>query len=253
MLQNVLTLGDKIDIIRLDRNGKPAENAKVYVSQLIDFIDTDVIYIASPIMNSALIILNTGESYSLCFYTNKGLYQCSCIALSNYKENNTVIAVVRITSNLEKVQRRQYYRLECIIDIMYHVITVEEEALERKIKLNEFENKERRADYINKLAELKEVWLPASVIDISGGGTRFNSTMMLKQGDKLQIKLDLTIGAAQKSMVIGAEVVHTGKNLIRVGLFEHRVEFVVIDKRDREDLIKFIFEQERRRRKYDPS
>lgn len=253
MLQDVLTLGDKIDIRRLDRNGKPADNARTYVSQLVDFIDKDVIYIASPIMNSALIILNTGESYNLCFYTGRGLYQCSCVVLSNYKENNTVIAVVRITSNLEKVQRRQYYRLECIIDIEYHVITGEEETLERKIRLNEFESSAKRTEYMNKLSEIKEVWLPASMIDISGGGTRFNSNTILNQDDKILIRLDLTIGAALKRMVLEAEVISSGKIINRVGVYEHRAEFKDINKKDREDLIKYIFEQERRRRKYDPS
>ncbi|HCM12943.1 MAG TPA: flagellar brake protein, partial [Lachnospiraceae bacterium] len=33
------------------------------------------------------------------------------------------------------------------------------------------------------------------------------------------------------------------------GVYEYRVEFKNIRKRDREDLIKYIFEQERRRRK----
>jgi Predicted glycosyltransferase len=249
MLQEVLTLGDKIDIRRLDRNGQPAYNARTYVSQLVDFMEKDVIHIATPIMNSALIVLNIGESYNLCFYTVKGLFQCSCVILQNYKDNNTVIAVVRITSNLEKLQRRQYYRLECILDLMYHIVTKEEETLLRLIHANEFHNNEERSECMKLLEKLEDNWLTATVIDISGGGVRFNSSSLLNQGDRLKIKMDLFLSNLIRKIELNANVVSSGKIMNRSDLFENRVEFKDISKKDREDLIKFVFEQERKRRK----
>ncbi|MDD3172576.1 MAG: PilZ domain-containing protein [Herbinix sp.] len=251
MLRDVLTLGDKIDIKRLDRNGEPAQNARTYVSQLVDFVDYDVIHIATPIMNSALIILNIGENYKLCFYTSKGLYRCNCVVLNNYKENNTVIAAVRITSNLEKYQRRQYYRLECILDIDYHVITKEEEKLNRKLKAEDFQNNEERNECRKRLAQLENEWLSGTIIDISGGGARFNSEVQHNKEDKIQIKLDLSVGNGKCQMIIGTEVVSSGRVINKISVYEHRVEFKEISKKDREELIKYIFEQERRRRKYD--
>ncbi len=249
MLQEVLTLGDKIDIRRLDRNGQPAHNARTYVSQLIDLIDKDVVHIATPIMNSALIVLNIGESYNLCFYTVKGLYQCSCLVLSNHKDNNTVIAAVRITSNLEKLQRRQYYRLECVLDIKYHVITNEEEMLIKMIHADEFQNDRKREECLKLLEKSENIWLSATVIDISGGGIRFNSSSLLNQGDKLKIKVELLLANALKKIELDAIIVSSGRIINRSDMYEHRAEFKDISKRDREDLIKFIFEQERKRRK----
>ncbi len=290
MLSDVLTIGDKIDIRRLDRNGQPASNAKTYVSQFIDMIEFDTIDIATPIMNSALIVLNNSENYSLCFYTTKGLYQCSCTVLNSRKENNTVLTTVRITSNLEKVQRRQYYRLDCIIEIDYRVITDEEVLIEKKLKddiskskneevliekklkddINKSKNEEvliekKLKDNINKgmnedntedrkkLAQLEAAWLPASIIDISGGGARFNANEKLIEGDRIQIRLNLSTGRTLNSMVLGADVISVNRIMNRYGVFETRVEFSDINKRDRENLIKYIFEQERRRRKYNPN
>jgi c-di-GMP-binding flagellar brake protein YcgR len=249
MLREVLTLGDKIDIKHLDKSGKPAHNARTHVSQLIDFADFDVLHIATPISNSTPVILNVGEYYNLCFYTKKGLYQCNGVILSNHRENNIIVAVVRITTNLEKYQRRQYYRLECIIDTQYRVITREEEILEKKLKTEDFRSNEERSECRKRLNQLAREWIPASITDISGGGTRFNSEVSHNQGDKLQIKLELLIGNELRIMTLGADVISSGRIFNRTGVYEHRVEFNDIIKKDREELIKYIFEQERQRRR----
>lgn len=248
MLQEVLSLGDKIDIKHLDKFGRPAHNARTYASQLIDFVDSDVIHISTPISNSTPVILNVGEYYSLCFFSGKGMYQCNCVVLKNYRENNIIISVVRITTNLEKFQRRQYYRLECILDMEYHVVTKEEEILDKKLLNEDFKDNKERAECRKKLIQLQSEWIPASIIDLSGGGTRFNSEAALNQGDRVKIKMDIVFGAQLKNMILGANVISSGKIMNKTGVYEHRVEFNDITKKDREDLIKYVFEQERRRR-----
>jgi c-di-GMP-binding flagellar brake protein YcgR len=248
MLSDVLRLGDKIDVTHLDKVGRPAYNSRTYVSQLIDFADSDVIQIATPIVSSTPIILNVGENYKLCFYSVKGLFQCNCIILKNQRDNNIIIAVVRITTNLEKYQRRQYFRLECIYDIEYRVITREEEILERRLNSNDFTDQEEIKQCKRRLIVLKDIWFPGTIKDISGGGIRFTSAAVLEKEYKLLIKLDLAIGASIKNLLLGAEVISADRVVNRVGLYEYRVEFSDITKRDREDLIKYIFEQERKRR-----
>lgn len=251
MFREILTLGDKIDIKRLDRNGQPINDLKTYVSQLMDFEDSDIIHIATPIINSTLAILNVGESYSLCFYTAKGLYQCNCVILKNFKENLTVIAVARITTDLERFQRRQFYRLECIIDILYRVITKEEEILDRKLKMEDFRNNEERNICRKRILQLGSEWTPASITDLSGGGARFTTSVMLNQGDRVKIQMDISFGAVIRNLVLEAGVISSHRIENRSGAYENRAEFTDINKKDREDLIKYIFEQERQCRKKD--
>jgi c-di-GMP-binding flagellar brake protein YcgR len=251
MLRDILALGDKIDIKPLDRTGKPVINARTFVSQLIDFADTDIINIAAPIVHSRAVILGVGENFNLCFYSGKGLYMCNCVVLSNHKENNTIVSVVRITSNLEKFQRRQYYRLECIHEIDYRVITTEEQILDRKLHLEDFRNQEERSQCRKRLAQFENEWIQGSIIDISGGGARFTSAVEHSQGDSIRIKLDLTINNNLRKMVLGAIIISSRRVANRNDVYEHRVEFNDIMQRDREDLIKYIFEQERKRRRSD--
>jgi c-di-GMP-binding flagellar brake protein YcgR len=251
MLQNILSIGDKLEIRQMDQSGRLMINVKTYVSQLVDIIDQDVINIAAPIGNNRVIILLAGENYNLWFYSNKGLYQCKCEVINNFKEGSMVISQVRVISELQKFQRRQYYRLECIYDIEYRVITKEMEIIERKVSTDDFSSPEERTEFRKRLNQLNNEWVKATFNDLSGGGARFTSRLSHEQGDKLRIKFDFNLGKDMKKLVIGAEVVASTKVLNRSDIYEHRVEFKEIGKNDREDLIKFIFEQERRRRKND--
>lgn len=251
MLRELLTIGDKIDIRPLDKNGKPVHNARTYASQLIDFADFDVIYIAAPIVFGKAILLTVGAYFNLCFYTNKGLYQCNCVILSSHKENNLIITVVRIVSNLEKFQRRQYYRLECIHETDYRVITIEEEILGRKLRLDDFITEDEKEECRRKLDRFELEWRSGAITDISGGGARFNSDLQLKPGDKIRMRFDILIGKKIKNMLLGADVIASGRIANKNDAFEHRVVFNDIIQKDREDLIKYIFEQERKRRRND--
>jgi c-di-GMP-binding flagellar brake protein YcgR len=216
---------------------------------LVDFVDINVINIATPIGNNKILILDVGESYNLCFYTNKGLYQCNCTVMNNYRESNMIISMVRLISDLEKFQRRQYYRLECIHEIEYRVISKEEELLENKLRLDDFANTQERSECRKKMLQMNKEWNKASFTDLSGGGARFNSNVQHQPSDKVRIKFDFILGKELKKLVIGAEIISSAKLLNRAGVYEHRVEFKEIGKNDREDLIKYIFEQERRRRR----
>lgn len=251
MLREVLSIGDKIDIKPLNKSGKPVLGARTFVSQLVDFVDSSVINIAAPIVFGRTIPLPVGDNYNLCFYTDKGLYQCNSMVISNHRDNKTIITVVRITSNLEKFQRRQYFRLECIHDIDYRPISIEEQILERKISSEEYENPEDLSEAKKKLAQLDRQWISASVTDLSGGGAKFTSDVLHNSGDKVRIKLDFLAGKEIKKLVLTANIISSSRIPVRIGSYEHRVEFIDIMQKDREALIKYIFEQERKRRRND--
>ena len=248
MLREVLSLGDKIDIRLLDHMSKP-HMGRTLVSQLIDFIDLDVIHIAAPIVYGRTILLQVGDSYNLCFYTEKGLYHCNCTVLNNHKDNKTVITTVRIVTNLEKFQRRQYYRMECIHDIEYRIITTEEKILLQRLSSGEKISEEERNEISTRLKQLESKWISGMITNISGGGAKFNSDHQHNQGDKLLINLSFMPIGDTRGMLLKARMISTGKILTRVGAFEHGIEFIDIDQKDRETLIKFIFEQERIRRR----
>lgn len=251
MLQDIVNIGDKIEIRQLDQRGELMKSSKTFVSQMVDFGEDDKIIIATPIKNSMIVILEKWGNYRLYFYTSKGLYQCNCTMLQTYREGRNVLSLVKIISKPVKIQRRQYYRLEYIHEIEYRLITAEEKELEEKLKKGKITDPDEKAAIIKRLNELDKVWFKAVITDLSGGGCRFNTEQMLEAGDRIKIKLDFVMRNELKKLDLMADIITSQKIMERSGFFENRAEFYNILPKDREDLIKYIFEQERRLRKND--
>lgn len=251
MLQDIVNIGDKIELRQLDTQREIIKASKTYVSQMIDFVEDDVISIATPIKNGVVVVLERQMNYRLYFYTIKGLFQCDCIMLQTYRENKTVLSLVKVLSEPEKIQRRQYYRLECIHEIEYRLITEEEIQLQERLIDGKYIHPDEKAEIRRKLAIMNKTWNQAVITDLSGGGCRFNSEEQLQSGDRVRIRLDFIIKNELKKIDILADIISSQKKLDRVGIYENRVEFYNISQSEREYLIKYIFEQERKIRRND--
>lgn len=246
----IVSIGDKLELkrLRILDNDNDNDN-KIYKSKLLDFISEDKASIAMPIERGRVIPLEVGDKYSIRFYTNKGLFQCKAIITNRYRNDNLYVLEVQFLSALEKYQRRQYYRIECIIDIDYRVLTENEVSIMRRIRADEFVNEEEKQKYILELEEHKKEWLPGNILDLSGGGARFTSNCVHEIGQMLQISMSLSDGRWIKNYLLNAVIISSYKMVNRQGFYEHRIQFKDIKKDDREALIRFIFEEERRQRK----
>ncbi|MDF2589402.1 MAG: hypothetical protein K0S41_3243 [Anaerocolumna sp.] len=248
MISSIVSIGDKLELKRLKTLDNDNED-KIYKSKLLDFISDDKASIAMPIEKGRVIPLEVGDKYNIRFYTNKGLYQCRAVITERYRNDNIFVLVVQFLSALEKYQRRQYYRIECILDINYHIITDVELSLMKKIRADEFVNEEEKQKYILTLDEYQKDWLSGSVLDISGGGARFTSNCLHENGQMIQMSMRLGVDKWMKNYLLNAVIISSNKMMNRQGYYEHRVQFRDIKKDEREAVIRFIFEEERRQRR----
>ena len=175
------------------------------------------------------------------------MFQCQCEIIERYKEGNIYILIVQFTSALEKCQRRQFYRLESIIDTRYRVFSDEEEKLLIKLKNNEFISEAARNACEKALEKVQENWQNATITNISGGGVRFNSMQEVPKEGKIYMNIPIQLNGEELMMELKARIVGTAPVFNRTGLYETRVEFVEIPLDDREDIVKYVFEQERRK------
>ena len=259
MLHTSVSIGDKIEVRQLNSKGIPIKNIEPYSSQLLDFFcnqSETIISIGMPLRGGQTFMLKPGIHYNLLFFTDKGLYQCNCKMLRSYKEKNTLIAAVLVTTELEKVQRRQYYRLEILHEIEFCFISQEEiniidKIIEDKDKdnLKEESDSSEKADVINTLIQWSKDWKKAHVVDISGGGVRFNSDFLLEPQDQILIRIDFTLKDEEKNLLIGANVIQSSRIESHFKKYVTRAQFTRIKESDRDDLIKYIFEKERKMRK----
>jgi c-di-GMP-binding flagellar brake protein YcgR len=249
MVSDVVSIGDKLELKSLSFSTKKIENEKIYKSQVLDFIDDDTASILMPIEGGRVIPLTVGEKYSLCFFTKKGLYQCKSIITDRARINNVYVLTVQFTSELEKFQRRQFYRLEYLLEIKYCLVSDMEISIINKLQNENFKDEEEKQNYLNTLETFRKEWLSGTILDISGGGARFVSGHNHEYGNMLQISLEFDNELGEKTFYIQALIISSTKMINRQGFYEHRVQFIDILKEEREAIIKFIFEEERRQRK----
>ncbi len=241
MLNTVLSLGDKLELVR--------KNHEPYKSKLLDFKENGTLCIAMPIENGRLIPLSVGESYMVQFYTARGMYRGNGTITDRYRVKNIFMLEVELVGELEKLQRREYYRLSCILDITYRAFSEKELLLRTLLNQNSFEKEEDREEVENELAGVSFHWNPAVMIDISGGGIRFQSQLKQEKGDRLTIKFPLFTQNGVKHFSLYANVITSRKVEQLSGTYEHRAAFVDISREERESIVRYIFDEDRKRRR----
>lgn len=258
-MEDILKIGDKIDVkllrlfsegqIRgLDKSNNIDLDKNTYVSQVLDFIDENKISIAMPMEGSRLVPVQIGGEYELCVYSKKGLFKCQGIVEERNKEDNILKANIRLTSKLEKIQRRKYYRLEYSFNIKYREITDRENNLTKILNLNDLDDLSR-AKCETEIFEYKNKWKEAILIDLSGGGARFISNDIYPKFTNVKIKLNLECENICRVMEIDSKIIYSIKIVDSIGKYEQRVEFTNLNDKDRENIISFIFNKERELRK----
>lgn len=234
MLSKFISQNDKVELQAIDRGeDENGENTKkVYYSSVLEILSGDTLEIAMPMEQSKLILLPVDSEYDLVFYGGSGLYQCFARIIDRYKSNNVFILVVELTSNLRKFQRREYYRFSCAL-----------EMCARNLEEDEIQAIEKRLPYaLVSGRPLKQ----SVIVDISGGGLRFISSQKYEPDNLLYCSYQLIRGTERKQYEVIGKVLSAKEVENRPGFFEHRVQYYDIDKEMREEIIKYIFEEERK-------
>lgn len=233
ILSKYIEPGNRIQLQKILRMKEEEENGvrKTYDSQVIDIISDERIEISMPFEKTKLVLLPVDAEYNLFFYTPAGLYQCSARVVDRYRNNNVFSMLMDLTSNLRKYQRREYYRFSCALEMNSRTL----------------EEKEVRAIEINADALKPELPLQRSVIvDISGGGLRFVANYAYEKESTILCKYNLWISGESKEFRLFGKVLSVKELENRPGIYEHRVQYIHMDDDNREEIIKYIFNEERK-------
>ncbi|MGN0247717.1 MAG: flagellar brake protein [Lachnospiraceae bacterium] len=233
-LTELVRPGEKIDIMAVERAilGSSSDK-KVYSSKVYDILDDDQLEIFMPMEGSKLILLPKDGQYQFCFYTQKGLYQCFVRIADRYKSNNVYILLAEVTSELEKFQRREYYRYSINLPLKARTLMEEEE---KDLEKNNFHMQQ---GLMMKKCEIR---------DISGGGLKFVSQTAFTEGEQIALLFSLNSHGKETVYELAGEVLSCRENDNQKGEFEHRLKFTGILRNQREAIIRFIFEEERKKR-----
>ena len=243
MHSTIIEIGNKIDIRivnQIENAEHTGELPHIYKSQLLDFFDNGEAEILMPSESGKLRLLQLGIRYEFVFYTKNGLYRCYGEVKERYKSENKFLLRVSFHTQLSKYQRREYYRLPCVIEAPFYGITKEIAMLDSTEEIEE------RLQEDENLTGQK---MKAYILDISGGGVRFVAYESVEEDSYILIYVKLgTEDSALEYPIVGRIISSSKVEDVTPARYEHRVEFILKDSKVRENIIRFIFTEERKAR-----
>lgn len=232
MIEKYLSPGDKVEIRFAQRMAITEENTEpkynIYLSKISQMLDEDQIEILMPIEQSRMVLLPRNVIGSLVVYTSNGLYQCDVKVGERYKKDNIYLQVLELVSGIKKYQRREFYRYNCTIPVFSRVLTEEE------LKSMVWDETQKGIE--------------GSTLDIGGGGIRYMVSEQMASGEHVICFLKLEIKNSIKEVQALGKILSV-RPVKDSNLFEVRVQFEKISNAAREQIIQYIFEDERKRRK----
>ena len=215
----IYNIGDKVSVL-IDK--------QEYVSKILRFTD-DGIIIYKPVFNGLELTFIDDKYYDMIFYVKDCLFKAKVVLSDIYKEDGIDVVELDMMSELERYQRREYYRIDYYCNIEYKILEV----------YNENGEMERHSG----------TWCKAKLSNISGGGMKFNSDTGIPTAKRVFLKFTLGEGKARTAYSCLANVVLISKKDVGKIIYEYRVSFSDIDESERENIVKFVFEEERKMRR----
>ncbi len=215
------------------------EDVSIYISSVFGVTKNDEIVFHLPTKQGHTVTIPMNVPFNAVFNTGKGMFQLSGLITKRGRLENFPVYVFEPEGKLKKVQRRDYYRFNCYIPIKILPIP-RDVAVLPTMELVE-------AD-LARYGDTYGIPVEGVILDISGGGARFNSSRNVDTDRFMYVSFWLESPTMHKQINTVARRV-VSKYFDDLKIFEHRIEFLFKEQEDREIIIKYIFDEDRRLRK----
>lgn len=214
---NNIKIGDRLEITLL----KDRKIGKVHVSQVEEIMPNNNLLVHMPISYGQLVKLSTKERYGMLFFTDKGMINFEAEIIGFKKETEFSYMIVHISSEGERMQRREFFRFASLLPVKFAVIN-DENAEEAKIS--------------------EETLYDGIVKDLGGGGIRFVTNESFDE--KIKVKCVLMLG--DNCLITVGKVLHKQCFPKANYKYQYRIEFVGISPPEQEEIIQYIFNEQRK-------
>ncbi len=235
--------GQKVNIQifqEASRDAAMGEGCTQYPSRVFDSLNKDgLLELEMPTKEGKLILLPLNIRYEFIFFVDNGMYKAQGTITDRFKRNNFYLIHVRITSDFVKYQRRQFYRLNCFIPVAFQGLDDRVEDMELLTDILDFTKSEESVKFPSARGD---------ALDISGGGMRMVSNVYVKDANYFLLQFYIDIQGKRSMVELLAKVIAVNKMDDSTN-YCYRFKFIFKDSKLQEDIIRFIFEEERRLRK----
>lgn len=192
------------------------ENCKKYYSSKVVSVASAEVVMLAPMERGVLVPLRNGELITISYNDDNAIYSFDTHVLNRQGGVEQTITLESPTE-VRRVQRRNFVRIDVGLPLVYHFVD----------------------ESIGEYSEGFE----GRTADISGGGLRFETEQAIEENIMLDMIIDLGCGERISAFgqVVRAFQVNKGSGI----KYSIGVQFTMIDERDRDKIIKFIFQKQR--------
>lgn len=218
-----LEVGSKLELELFDNNGVRAQ--KTLISEYEWMVDDDTIAIAAPISERKIVPVPAGSSMNIYFLkqydSDINLYKFRAIVKNRYDADNLKVLLVTKEGEITRVQRRNYYRLDMLLEVSYRSIGP------------------GRGGYTGDKQFKKSL-----AVNLSGGGICLLLDDEFEAGDL--IECEMTFDRIKNIKFCGKVVRFDESD--REGRYKYKagVAYIEIDENDRETVVRYIFQEQRK-------
>jgi len=181
----------------------------------IEEINGDLLTVGAPIDANQVVPLRLNTEVTVVLWDETAAYEIKTRLVKRLSQP-ILLFVLKYTGSYRRVQRRNYVRVPAFYDVIYRVVNGEELGEDRK----------------------------ATMLDLSGGGMRFQTEEKLEKDTVISADLILP-----KHQITTRAIVRRVFGIEETGLYSTSVEFIDISERDRDRIIGCVFDIQREMRK----
>ena len=185
---------------------------KVLYKSLIQDINKDELIISIPVADGIYLTIKNGEKIDQYYYDDKGnIYKYTTTVLGRIVENGMPFYKLSLPFNIEKIQRRDYVRVNMINEITY--MTEDSDDIKKGL-----------------------------ILDLSGGGARIKIKEKLSKNDIILVNLNLEGSSLSlKGQIVRVDLTETKEYICGV-------RFTNISESMKEKIIRLVFTVMRKQR-----
>ena len=234
--------GTKVDIrIQQDvnRSAVTGQTVQSFVSKVFDVLDDGSLELDVPSMAGKLVLLPLNIRYEVVFSTKAGMRVGTVEIVSRYKRGQFYIMKAQLIGEVERFQRREYYRLDCTLPGYFLALNLDEKTI---LKLPSVH------DLLQTNPDLRKSMGAVTILDLSGGGARFTSKADVGELPYALLQFTITDGNSKINVELFGKILDN-KYDRKNDLHMYRVKFLYRDSEWQDIIVKYIFEQQRKIRK----
>jgi c-di-GMP-binding flagellar brake protein YcgR len=211
-LKKYFRVGDRIQIGYIDFSGRRHE----YVSQVVELYENGFMDVLIPIHNKRIVYIRPDTVLAVSIPKGEAVYEIKA-TIHEKLFGRIPLLKLQVFPEVNKIQRRNFYRLKLMRDIEVRLV----EDFKERIYGERFKG---------------------NLHDISAGGVLLSFKKELQENDNLELTLDLN----GKKLIVFGVVVRRTLSANSTTEYIYGIKYYRISEYERNEIMKFIFEEQRK-------